>query len=93
MLDHNQASGVYLSDGVINMAVLRYKLDEVVYKEGGKDYIGLHHFGFWVDDLEADGGRLRQQSAAPAPRPERADRGQRQEFGADRDDWPGGRQL
>ncbi len=51
-LDHDQASGVYLSDGVINMAVLRYKLDEVVYKEGGKDYVGLHHFGFWVDDFE-----------------------------------------
>ena len=33
-LDHNQASGIYLSDGVMNMAVLRYKLDEVVYKEG-----------------------------------------------------------
>ena len=23
-LDHNQASGIYLSDGVINMAVLKY---------------------------------------------------------------------
>ena len=51
-LDHNQASGIYLSDGVMNMAVLRYKLDDVVYKDGGKDYVGLHHFGFWVDDLE-----------------------------------------
>ena len=48
-LDHTQASGVYLSDGVINMAILRYKLDEVVYKEGGKDYVGLQHFGFLVE--------------------------------------------
>ena len=52
-LDHSQASGIYLSDGVINMAVLRYNSDDVVYKDGGKDYVGLHHFGFWVDDLEA----------------------------------------
>ena len=51
-LDHTQASGIYLSDGVINMAVLKYKIDEVVYKENGKDYVGLDHFGFWVDDLE-----------------------------------------
>ena len=51
-LDHTQASGIYLSDGVINMAVLKYKIDEVVYKENGKDYVGLHHFGFWVDNLE-----------------------------------------
>ena len=48
-LDHTQASGIYLSDGVINMAVLKYKIDEVVYKEGGKNYVGLHHFGFWVE--------------------------------------------
>ncbi len=51
-LDHTQASGIYLSDGVINLAVLKYKIDEVVYKEGGTNYVGLHHFGFWVDDLD-----------------------------------------
>jgi len=36
-LHHDQASGVYLSDGAINMAVLRYKSDDTVYKDGGKD--------------------------------------------------------
>jgi methylmalonyl-CoA/ethylmalonyl-CoA epimerase len=78
-LDHNQASRVYLSDGVINMAVLRYKLDEVVYKEGGKDYVGPHHFGFWVDDLdeakrelETSGGSY--LTGAPPPESERANR-------------------
>jgi catechol 2,3-dioxygenase-like lactoylglutathione lyase family enzyme len=78
-LDHAQASGVYLSDGVINMAVLRYKLDEVVYKEGGKDYVGLQHFGFWVDDLEetreqieTNGGRY--LTGAPPPESERSNR-------------------
>ncbi len=78
-LDHDQASGIYLSDGVVNMAVLRYKLDEVVYKDGGKDYVGLHHFGFWVDDLdetkralEANGGSY--LAGAPPPESERANR-------------------
>jgi methylmalonyl-CoA/ethylmalonyl-CoA epimerase len=78
-LDHNQASGVYLSDGVINMAVLRYKLDEVVYKEGGKDYVGLQHFGFWVDDLEETREKIETNggsylTGAPPPESERANR-------------------
>ena len=46
------ADGVYLSDGVINMAILDYKSDDAAGKERGKDYVGVHHFGFWVDDLE-----------------------------------------
>ena len=47
------ADGVYLSDGVINLAVLDYKTDEAAGKERGKDYVGVHHFGFWVEDLAA----------------------------------------
>ena len=46
------ADGVYLSDGVINLAILDYKTDEAAGEERGKDYVGVHHFGFWVDDLE-----------------------------------------
>jgi predicted enzyme related to lactoylglutathione lyase len=37
-------SGVYLSDGVINLALLKYKNPTAA---------GAHHFGFQVDDLEA----------------------------------------
>ena len=78
-LDHNQASGIYLSDGVINMAVLKYKLDEVVYKVGGTDYVGLHHFGFWVDDLEETKDQIQSNggsylTGAPPPESERANR-------------------
>jgi methylmalonyl-CoA/ethylmalonyl-CoA epimerase len=36
--------GVYLSDGVINLALL---------KQEGKEKVGLYHFGMWVDDLDA----------------------------------------
>jgi predicted enzyme related to lactoylglutathione lyase len=36
-------SGIYLSDGVINLALLKYKQEAPV---------GANHFGFQVDDLE-----------------------------------------
>jgi methylmalonyl-CoA/ethylmalonyl-CoA epimerase len=49
------ASGVYLTDGTINLALLNYKTDEAAGKERGKDYVGVHHVGFWVDDLDASG--------------------------------------
>ena len=47
------ADGVYLSDGYINIALLKYKTDEMAGMAGGKDFVGTHHFGFKVDDPEA----------------------------------------
>ena len=54
--DSELARGVYLSDGVITIALLNYKTDHWAgYVEGederGKDYVGLHHIGFLVDNL------------------------------------------
>ena len=49
------ASGVYLTDGTMCLALLNYKTDEAAGKERGKDYVGVHHVGFWVDDLDASG--------------------------------------
>lgn len=46
------ASGYYLTDGTICLAILNYKTDEAAGKERGKNWVGTHHFGFWVDDLE-----------------------------------------
>ena len=51
------AEGIYLSDGSINIALLLYKSDEMSgYVEGederGKDWEGIHHMGFLVDDVE-----------------------------------------
>lgn len=57
------ARGVYLTDGTVNMALLNYKSDEMAGHRG-KDFVGIHHFGFWVDDvdqsrqnIEASGGK------------------------------------
>jgi catechol 2,3-dioxygenase-like lactoylglutathione lyase family enzyme len=44
------AQGVYLSDGVVNIALLRYKSDEYAGKRG-TGFVGLHHIGFLVDDV------------------------------------------
>jgi len=61
--DSSLARGVYLTDGFINMALLNYKSDEAAGEDRGKDFVGLHHLGFWVDDvaetrkdIEAAGG-------------------------------------
>jgi predicted enzyme related to lactoylglutathione lyase len=35
--------GIYMSDGVMNVALLKRETDE--------EPIGLYHFGMWVDDL------------------------------------------
>ena len=58
-------SGVYLSDGVVNLALLKLK---GTYGTDGVDnsqYVGAHHFGFIVDDvdemrkrIEAAGGKF-----------------------------------
>jgi catechol 2,3-dioxygenase-like lactoylglutathione lyase family enzyme len=55
--DSPLAKGCYVSDGVITVALLKYKTDEWAgYVKGederGKDYVGLHHIGFWVDDID-----------------------------------------
>jgi predicted enzyme related to lactoylglutathione lyase len=37
--------GIYMSDGVMNVALLK--------KEADEEEIGLYHFGMWVDDLDS----------------------------------------
>ncbi len=44
---------VFLSDGVINMAILNYKTDDDPdVGAHGPNFDGIHHFGFYVDDIE-----------------------------------------
>jgi catechol 2,3-dioxygenase-like lactoylglutathione lyase family enzyme len=46
------ATGYFLTDGYINLAILKFKNDYAAYTEGAPRYEGLHHFGFKVDDME-----------------------------------------
>lgn len=47
--DLEMGSGIYLTDGVINLALLKYKNETAS---------GAHHFGFQVEDLEAARKRI-----------------------------------
>ncbi len=51
-LDSENASGYYLSDGNINLAILNFKNDQVAGPEYGVNYSGIHHIGFEVESLE-----------------------------------------
>jgi len=45
------ASAIYLSDGVINLALLNYHGKRGSGLDDAKSFVGAHHFGFQVDDL------------------------------------------
>src|ERR1700674_3915658 len=49
-LDGALAEGVFLTDGVVNLALLKFKTD-AASQGTGKDFVGIHHIGFWVDDV------------------------------------------
>ena len=61
-LDGPLAEGVYLTDGVVNLALLKFKSDEAA-QGTGKDFVGIHHFGFWVDDVVEQGRMARDTGA------------------------------
>lgn len=50
--DWENAKGVYLTDGTINIALLQYKTEHAAGK-AGRDFVGIHHMGFQVDDVAA----------------------------------------
>jgi glyoxylase I family protein len=57
-IDHPAVDGYFLSDGDINVAVLKFKNDAAAGVERGKEYSGIHHIGFQVDSVEAVAERL-----------------------------------
>jgi glyoxylase I family protein len=59
------ASGYYLTDGHINLAILNFKNDQVAGPEYGTGYSGIHHIGFEVDSLEEMATRLEQAGSSP----------------------------
>ena len=52
MEDAGQAgSGVYMTDGTINIALLAREGRPLGY-EGEEPFYGIEHFGIWVDDID-----------------------------------------
>lgn len=64
-LDSPGASGYYLSDGDLNVAILNFKNDAVAGAEYGQGYSGLHHIGFEVESLEEIADRMKTAHASP----------------------------
>jgi methylmalonyl-CoA/ethylmalonyl-CoA epimerase len=56
--DSELAEGLYLSDGTICLALLRYKTDAAAGRVEGRKFVGLHHVGFWCTNLEEQSHRL-----------------------------------
>ncbi len=57
------AEGYYLTDGHVNVAILRFKTDAAASTEGAPRYTGVHHLGFEVDDMEAARKRIEDAGA------------------------------
>ena len=63
-VDGENAEGYYLSDGNVNLAILRFK-NEAVAGERGTSYSGIHHLGLQVEDLAATDAKLRDRQSLP----------------------------
>jgi catechol 2,3-dioxygenase-like lactoylglutathione lyase family enzyme len=57
-LDSDRAAGYYLTDGNINLAILRFKNVAVAGVERGLGWSGIHHIGFQVEDLDQAAEKL-----------------------------------
>jgi methylmalonyl-CoA/ethylmalonyl-CoA epimerase len=47
----NAMRGVYVTDGVMNIALLNFKDEPILGFESVPGYQGIIHFGLWVDNL------------------------------------------
>jgi catechol 2,3-dioxygenase-like lactoylglutathione lyase family enzyme len=63
------AEGYYLSDGYINLAILKYKSDEPATTEGAVKHTGVHHFGLEVEDMAAARAQFEAAGAVHRPYP------------------------
>ena len=64
-IDTPIVSGAFLTDGTINLAILDFKNDQVAGVERGKDWTGIHHIGFEVENLEEIAQKLAAADATP----------------------------
>lgn len=55
----NAMRGVYMTDGVVNVALLNFGDEPIAGFEDREDICGLIHFGMWVDSLEESDAKVR----------------------------------
>ena len=63
------AEGYYLSDGHVNLAILKFKYDDPATTEGALRYTGLHHFGVEIENMEQARARIEKAGAVHRPYP------------------------
>ena len=61
------AHGVFLSDGTLNLAILKFKTDQL---GKGMDFTGVHHFGVLVEDADQAVEKLESLGGVCFMRPE-----------------------
>jgi glyoxylase I family protein len=64
-LESERTAGYFLTDGHINLAILRFKNDGIAGVERGKGWSGIHHIGFQVESLEEIERKLEAAGAKP----------------------------
>ena len=63
-LDSARTSGYFLTDGHINLAILRFKNDVIAGAERGTGWSGINHIGFQVERLEETEAKLEKSGVA-----------------------------
>lgn len=63
------AEGYYLTDGHVNVAILRFKSEDPATTEGAPRYTGVHHFGVEVADMAQARARIENAGAVHRPYP------------------------
>src|SRR6266850_3436130 len=61
------SEGYYLSDGHVNLAILKFKYDDPATTEGGLRYTGIHHFGLEVEDMAEAQAQIEKAGAVHRP--------------------------
>jgi len=59
--------GHILTDGTMNLAVLRFTAPEAAGIEKGPGFAGLHHIGIEVDDIEDTAARVKSAGGVERP--------------------------
>lgn len=60
----NAQRGVYMTDGVFNVALLNFGDEPIAGFEDQKDVTGLIHFGMWVDSVEDSDKAIKEAGGA-----------------------------
>jgi catechol 2,3-dioxygenase-like lactoylglutathione lyase family enzyme len=68
-VNSSTSEGYYLSDGHVNLAILRFKSDDPATTEGTLRYTGIHHFGVEIEDMGEARTRIERAGAVHRPYP------------------------